>query len=196
MLDPPVTLETLPAEAGFIAEPVVAWRTWALAGSRDGAEVRLMPIVGDTHPWPVREPNHASCALRRRHAGIPEIDCSCGLYGTDRDEVLRRTRSPAVLGRVALWGRIVEHALGYRAEYAYPQRLRLVCFVCFWRRGAKAATCDVVVRRRGGRLVPLCGPDLELAARYGYPVRDRLPAFDVERTLLATYAVDRLAAAA
>ena len=182
-------------EPSIAAEPVLTWRTWALAGSRDGVEVRLMPIVGDTHPWPVREPNHAHCTLRRRHDGVPEVGCSCGLYGTDRDEVLRRTRSPAVLGRVALWGRIVEHALGYRAEYAYPQRLRLVCFVCFWRRGSKAATCDIVIRHRGGRLVPLCGPDLELAERYGYPVHDVRPALDVERTLLATYAVDRLAAA-
>jgi len=195
MPDPTVTHEDFPAGIGSFAEPFLAWRTWALAGSRDGADVRLMPIIGDTHPWPAREANRASCSLRRKHAGIPEVDCSCGLYGTDRDEVLRRTRSPAVLGSVALWGRIVEHALGYRAEYAYPQRLRLVCFVCFWRRGARATSCDVVVRQRGGRLVPLCGPDLELAARYDYPIHDRRPAFDVERTLLSTYAVDRLAAA-
>jgi hypothetical protein len=182
-------------EFATTAEPFLAWRTWALAGSRDGAEVRLMPIVGGTHPWPARVPNRASCALRRRHGEVPEVHCSCGLYGTDRDEVLRRTRSPAVLGRVALWGRIVEHTLGYRAEYAYPQRLRLVCFVCFWRRGTNAEACDAVIRRRGGRLVPLCAPDVELAERYGYPVRDRLPAREVEQALLSAYAVDRLAPA-
>jgi hypothetical protein len=28
-----------------------------------------------------------------------------------------------ILGRVALWGRIVKHSKGYRAEYAYPQVL-------------------------------------------------------------------------
>jgi hypothetical protein len=30
------------------------------------------------------------------------------------------------LGRVALWGRIVEHELGYRAEYAYPSAIVVV----------------------------------------------------------------------
>jgi len=92
-----------------------------------------------------------------------------------------------------MWGRIVEHSAGFRAELAYPQRLRLVCFVCFWRGGPNQPTeCEVVARRRGGRLVPLCGPDLELCRRYGYPVDRLLPARAVEQALLSAYAVDVL----
>ena len=37
-----------------------------------------------------------------------------------------------MLGRVALWGRVIEHEHGFRAQYAYPQRLRLICQFCFW----------------------------------------------------------------
>jgi hypothetical protein len=31
-----------------------------------------------------------------------------------------------VIGRTALWGRVIEHEHGYRAEYAYPQVLYVV----------------------------------------------------------------------
>jgi len=173
-------------------DAVLAWRTWTLAGSSDGSEVHLLPLFGQRRPWPVRGPAHASCARRGRHR-VPGLDCTCGLYATHSLDALRRSRDPAVLGTVALWGRIVEHAAGFRAEYAYPQRLRLVCFVCFWREGPnRGPACEVVVRRRGGRLVPLCAPDLDLCRRHGYPTHRLLPAHEVEQGMLSSYAVDVL----
>jgi len=175
-----------------LTEPVLAWRMWTLAGSTDGSRVRLLPLYGERRPWPVRDPARASCARRRRHP-VPGLGCTCGLYATHGLDALRRSRDPAVLGTVALWGRIVEHAAGYRAEYAYPQRLRLVCFVCFWREGpGRGRECEVVVRRRKERLVPLCAPDLDLCRRFGYPTRHLLPARVVEQTMLSEYAVDVL----
>jgi hypothetical protein len=98
-----------------------------------------------------------------------------------------------VLGTVALWGRIVEHEHGFRAALAYPQRLRLLCYLCFtlWGRNG-LGHCEVVVRHRGGRMVPLCGPHLELSRRYGYRVPRILSAGAIESVLLATYAVDPL----
>jgi predicted dehydrogenase len=44
----------------------------------------------------------------------PHLGCTCGLHGTHGLDVLRRTRCPAVLGRVALWGRVIEHAVAAR----------------------------------------------------------------------------------
>jgi len=106
---------------------------------------------------------------------------------------LRRTRDPAVLGTVALWGRIVEHEHGFRAALAYPQRLRLLCYLCFTLWGSNGpGDCEVVVRHRGGRMVPLCGPHLELSRRYGYHLPRILSARTIESELLATYAVDLL----
>lgn len=108
------------------------------------------------------------------------------------DEI-RRTRDPAVAGTVALWGRVVEHEHGYRAEWGYPQRLSLICRLCFWQWGfARSSRPDVVIRHRGGAMVPLCDVHLELVRRYGYPVPALLDAVTVERTLLDTYAVDVL----
>lgn len=186
-------LDTLVASGpATLTDPVVAWRTWTLAGSRDGTEARLLPLFGDRRPWPVRRPARASCSRRGRHR-IPSLECSCGLYATHGLDALRHSRDPAVLGTVAMWGRIVEHTAGYRAELAYPQRLRLVCFVCFWRGGPNhRSACEVVARRHGGRLVPLCGPDLDLCRRFGYPVDRLLPAAQVEQALLSDYAVDIL----
>jgi hypothetical protein len=118
------------------------------------------------------------------------MDCTCGLHATHDPDPLRRARDPAVVGTTALWGRVVEHEHGYRGEFAYPQRLRLVCHLCFWRKGTNGDRCTVVVRLRGGRLVPLCAEHLELSRRYGYPMPRLLPARDVEQALRSTYGVD------
>ena len=183
-----LSVETLPASL----EPVQAWRCWTLWGSRDGSRVRLTPIAGDGRAWPVGRPASAACIRDRTHL-VPQLSCTCGLYAVPDPDQLRRARDPAVLGTVALWGRIVEHERGFRAELAYPQRLRLLCYLCFSLWGDHAPSeCAAVVRHRGGRMVPLCEPHLELSRRYGYRMRRVLPAGPVESALLSAYAVDPL----
>jgi hypothetical protein len=186
-------LEVLVAPArDTLTEPIVAWRTWILAGSLDGSDVRLLPLFGDRRPWPPRTPVRARCTRGRRHP-VPDLACTCGLYATHGLEALRRSRDPAVLGTVALWGSVVEHAAGYRAEYAYPQRLRLVCFVCFFLSGPdRGAPCEVAIRHRGGRIVPLCAEHLALCRRYGYPMPRLLDGRELEQRVLDTYGVDVL----
>jgi hypothetical protein len=175
-----------------LTEPIVAWRTWTLTGSRDASAVRLLPIAGDGKPWPARLPASATCTKSRRHA-VPDLGCTCGLHAVAEVDTLRRTRDPAVLGTVALWGLIAEHDLGYRAAFAYPQRVRLVCYLCFSLWAAHAPSeVEVVIRHRGGRLVPLCGPHFELSRRYDYPMPRVVSAGAVTSSLLATYAVDPL----
>ncbi|MGH2635532.1 MAG: hypothetical protein ACRDHU_05230 [Actinomycetota bacterium] len=175
-----------------LTDAIDGWRTWTLAGSRDGSEAILLPIAGTGKTWPRGSPARAECG-RRRHHRVPGLDCTCGIHATHTFDLLRRTRDPAVLGMVALWGRVLEHEHGYRAEFGYPQRLALVCPLCFWQWGARGSNRpEVVVRRRGGRLVPLCGPHLELCRRYGYPARRVLDAGPIERAVLDAYAVDVL----
>jgi hypothetical protein len=187
-------LGTVSVEPRVIPEAVSAWRAWGLSGSRDGSNVRLMPVAGSARPWSIAEPTRASC--RRRHDRIPDVGCRCGLHAMHGREEIRRTRDPAVAGTVALWGRIVEHEHGYRAEWGYPQRLSLICRLCFWQWGfARSSSPDVVVRHRRGAMVPLCEPHLALARRYAYPTPIVLPADAVERELLDAYAVDVLRAA-
>jgi hypothetical protein len=187
-----VSTRLRPSAPTVFVEPVHAWRSWTLAGSRDGLRVRLMPIAGDGRPWPPRRPAAGSCRRHRTHV-VPHLDCTCGLHAVGDPDRLRQARDPAVFGSVALWGRVVEHEHGFRAELGYPQRLRLVCYLCFSLWGTHAPSeCTVVVRHRGGRMVPLCEPHLELSIRYGYPIRRTLPADRIESEVMSTYAVDPL----
>ena len=178
-------------EGHTLSEPIMGWRVWTLHSNRRRTELRMRPIAGNAPPWPPLEPAHASCTRRRWHRG-PEPSCTCGLHATRDPGVLHRARNPAVVGTVALWGRVVEHELGYRGQFAYPQRLMLVCYLCFWQWGPSRSTAEEVVRLRGGRLVPLCEEHVQLSRRYGYPSRRFARANEVEGALLSTYAVDLL----
>jgi hypothetical protein len=185
-------LETAVARPSILTEAVEGWRAWALAASRDLADVRLLPIGTSGRPWPVQEPARATCG-RRRHARVPDPACTCGLHAATSMNALRHARDPAVLGRVALWGHVIEHERGFRGELGYPQRLALVCQLCFWQWGAAAsAPCRSVVRRRNGRLLPLCEEHVGLCRRFGYPIDSTADAPTIERALLDAYAVDVL----
>jgi len=63
---------------------------------------------------------------------VPAESCSCGVYAAndrktaegylgDMTDPLNRTNMNTVLGRVALWGKIIVYDRGFRAEWAYPQ---------------------------------------------------------------------------
>jgi hypothetical protein len=188
-----VSIALLPSDAlerSLVAEPLVAWRAWTLSGGRRSGYL-LRPIAGRANPWPRRRPARASCWWPQFH-DAPDERCRCGLHAVTEERLLRWTRSPAVIGTVALWGRVVEHDLGYRAEFGYPQRLRLVCHVCIWRYGLHQAECDVVARMERGRLVPLCGDHFELSLRCGLRFRSVVPAQEIHAALLGEYAVDPL----
>jgi hypothetical protein len=166
------------------SEPVIAWRAWRLR--RDGrGRLRLQPAFRGS-PWEPLVPTRAACVRHRRH-DAPKRRCTCGLYGfRDGGEVgLGGTRLGAV-GQVALWGRVVEHELGYRAELAYPSRVRLVCSVCLTM-GARPAA-PTVVAEEAEYLLPLC--DDHARSHRGHGVLAAASA--VESELLSTYAVDLL----
>jgi hypothetical protein len=172
-------------------DPIVAWRAWTLTGRSDGHHLRLRPVAGPRLPWPPMRPAKAACKHGRIHRA-PELRCSCGLHGTRTVEPLRHTKNPTVVGTVALWGRIIEHDLGYRAEFAYPQRLRLVCFLCFWQRNRRSEPPDRVALIERGRMLPLCCDHMETATAYGLRVRKRMSASAMQAELQSTYAVDVL----
>lgn len=108
---------------------IVAWRVWrAISNGRDAV---LRSIWRGT-PWPVSAPfSVASITQHQRVDGgerdgvhafkvLPTIkDYGYALPG---DSVL--AGETLVHGTVSLWGRVIEHERGYRAEFAYPQ------FIC------------------------------------------------------------------
>lgn len=112
-------------------EPILAWRIWRLRTDPDtGAVEPLLEscVYGDA--W---EPQGAFRAECPEHA-LPEPSCGCGLYAVATREAALEWAiwaqsalpHPIVLGRAHLWGRVLPHSAGYRAELAYPYELEVL----------------------------------------------------------------------
>jgi hypothetical protein len=131
-------------------EPIVGWRMWILERNKCWwpryVQVKdrylrpdewLRSLNGNV--WVPGERMEAVCVLpglvrilKHRHA--PESTCHCGVYAFQSiDELMPMLHPPRllpfrdplrepVLGEVSLWGRIVVHQDGYRAQFAYPKR--------------------------------------------------------------------------
>jgi len=131
--DPPMT--------EVLVEPTEGWRTWNLSVDRAGGPL-LHPAGPSAGTWWPRRPLEARCqaspvlSLFRPPHDAPNARCTCGIYAARSLGSMDRPRPawppPPVVGTVSLWGRVVEHELGWRAAFAYPSRLRLVCAMCAW----------------------------------------------------------------
>jgi len=129
---------------------VVAWRAWNVTHTRDGWRLRSTHM---DDPWPVGAPLEATCHRDRvvagglpyqaRHAP-PHLTCQCGIYGAATPDQalqyyvpswadisplppipLEDGYVPRAVGRVRLWGRVLECSQGYRATHAYVAQLFL-----------------------------------------------------------------------
>ena len=170
-------------EVPIFIEAVTAWRGWSLV-EVDG-ELRLSSLTR-TEVWTPRAPHAASCPKGR--TPTPQRRCRCGVYAAVSPEVLAGLRSlpGGVVGEVSLWGRVIEHGRGYRAQVGYPARLGLVCAACLAEGTGRRA--DAVQRLPVAgriRLVPWCTAHAPRGAS--------MSARAVESSLLSVYAVDPVA---
>jgi hypothetical protein len=134
--------------APLVVGPLQAYRCWHVFWQ---GKLPVLRSVYNTTLWPADGPLHATCqkgpasltawfrSLFSRPAKTvthpaPTWDCQCGIYGLshlDGDELdtspQASPRGPdrgvTVLGVVLLWGRVIQHKHGYRAEYARPVKL-------------------------------------------------------------------------
>jgi hypothetical protein len=128
--------------ASDFAEAIVGLRLWHFGRGEPELHSR-----GNRAPWPAGRAQVAVCYLlpHRMDGGrwvelephpAPRRRCRCGIYALKTPEAvaeLRRAHRPRhwhpsplatlVSGEVSLWGRLIEHEHGYRAEYAYPRRI-------------------------------------------------------------------------
>jgi hypothetical protein len=169
-------------EAPLLLEPVLGWRVWRLTRSRHGLRLQAL-ATPDT--WPPNEAEAARCFVSD-HPGAPLVECTCGYHAASSVDALMGAgmlgRGVAVLGAIAMWGTVIEHAHGARAEFAYPARLRLVCAPCL----RMGSIVDPVTVAAATQLVPLCG------GHWRSNGAGQLKASVVEAELLAIYAVDVL----
>ena len=120
-------------------EPVEAWRVWRVC--MHDLRIVLQSLNADT-VWEPGVALSATCAARQRSRRLPwrieasghespEVDCTCGIYGVRSAAVARWYlerravfyNAERVVGRVALWGDVVESESGWRASRAYPLEL-------------------------------------------------------------------------
>lgn len=188
-------------DAETFVDAIVGWRVWRLCRGPSGPA--LVAAGAGRGAWPARRALAAGC--RRSPSGqgrpphrSPERACTCGAYASD---TLRSLVAPGrpfpplpVVGTVALWGRVIEHARGWRAEYAYPDRVRLLCGVCLTVGAGEGIPRTVVEGPRrlpGGatELSPFCDEHLRRASAGTRILHD---ATVVQAQLLSRYAVDLL----
>jgi hypothetical protein len=123
-----------------LVEPVVAWRVWRALD--DGGVTRLSSIFYRSN-WPHCAPLVASCQhvrlplwpFRREWHEAPAARCGCGIYATSAARLRAYLRGRltliegiSVVGRVSLWGTVVECESGWRASLAYPEELYVPIF--------------------------------------------------------------------
>ena len=144
------------------SDPIEGWRIWNLADTPAGPT--LLPAGSGVDAWAPRQAAEARCGasailtLGRGPHRAPALDCRCGIYAARSLEVFDRPRPawppPPVVGTVALWGTVIEHEGGWRAQWAYPSRLALVCAMCAWFEPGPGT--PVVVHAFAGKQYPLC----------------------------------------
>jgi len=111
--------------------PIVGYRVWQwdVAG--------LKSLNGEA--WCADRPLSALCRADARGfiSGLPRFthdsdqmphpSCTCGIYAAKALERLRQCGYSrfGVYGEVYLWGTVIEHERGWRAQYAYPKSFTL-----------------------------------------------------------------------
>lgn len=119
--------------------PIIGYRIWCWSPG-----LKRLLSLGGSEKWTPGQAMEALCRdpqyiLAPQH-DTPVFDCECGIYAAKSIEELNRAgytipsflfdrmsraTLPCVRGEVWLWGRVVEHEHGYRAQYAYPKSVEI-----------------------------------------------------------------------
>jgi hypothetical protein len=111
--------------------PIIGWRVWQWVAAG------LKSLNGE--PWSPGKPLAAACRVSNRGRTVgrteaghdandaPREKCTCGVYASKSLEHLHTTgyERYGICGEVNLWGTVVEHEQGFRAQFAYPKNLYL-----------------------------------------------------------------------
>lgn len=110
--------------------PIVGYRVWQW----DAAGLNSL----NGEPWAPGKPLAAGCryassglagcaeAMHDAH-DAPQANCTCGVYAAKNLAHLRTFgyTQYGIHGEVKLWGKVIEHDLGWHAQFGYPKKLVL-----------------------------------------------------------------------
>ncbi len=131
-------------DPALVAGEVLGWRAWRLkplcAVPPVDPHLLFSATAMSETPWPADRTMTAVCRRTITFAAFayyganrganhdevaPAMDCTCGVYARATPERVMREYykgatqgGMAVIGRVRLWGRVIEHEDGYRAQCA------------------------------------------------------------------------------
>jgi len=118
----------------IVREPIVGWRQWNFMYPH------FLANLGNDTIYVPREKIEARCeqystsgtlVLRKDHSEqqAPHLTCMCGIYAyKEKPRLLHEIKNSCsglrlVYGEINLWGKVIEHEDGYRAQFGYPKRL-------------------------------------------------------------------------
>jgi hypothetical protein len=123
----------------YIGPAFVGWRSWRILpydalGQAPSIRLCACGTQGIPKVWEPRKAIRAVCGTYEQAHEAPWENCHCGIHAYASEENARthlatfvdctNRKKDGVLGwafgRASLWGRIVEHEHGWRAEHAYP----------------------------------------------------------------------------
>jgi len=109
------------------SQPLIGWRGWDV--KRPGV------LCSPDDVWLPRQRMEACCRYpgRHPHEKSPAENCSCGIYAFRMASQLRTQfyDKQDIFAELWLWGKVVEHRDGFRAQFAYPAK--------FWIKPEQAA---------------------------------------------------------
>lgn len=115
--------------------------------------------------WHPGEAFAANCRTSGCHEA-PQSDCTCGVYASKSSDHLRRIgySENRICGEVWLWGTVIEHEDGWRAQFAYPRNFVVPLSMVplgmgrleLWLASLSAYGCDIFVGSEA-KTVPLWG---------------------------------------
>lgn len=118
-------MELLPEEV--VVHALVGWRRWSV--TMFGEEL----MSNNGVKWIPHEKLTAVCKAGPSIVdpaaivtGCRGVECGCGIYSyKEREQAEHGDNAPTtvthVWGEVWLWGRVIEHKHGFRAQFAYPK---------------------------------------------------------------------------
>ena len=97
----------------WLPEPIVAYRLWSW---------ELGELHGYRVEWPPPGELTSTCRdaelLHPEDLRTPNWSCGCGIYGLKEHPIGYQPGRSNIVGRVEMFGRVIEHAEGYRSEHA------------------------------------------------------------------------------
>lgn len=118
-------------EAPDMIGSVEGWRAWNV--DREPPAFGTTPRLESatySYWWTPRVKARAECPKSPTH--VPGEQCTCGFYAAKTLEHLREmgyhaydeeSKRVCVVGRLAMWGKVIEGTQGWRSEFAYPHTI-------------------------------------------------------------------------